>query len=68
MTCDKFSTGDYALTRSAEESLRNKVHDFRAVTGSRSAIHPVLVTTYGLKRNSYSSAFQAVVTAEELFA
>ena len=64
----KFSTGDYALTRSAEESLRNKVNDFRAVTGSRSAIHPVLVTTYGLKRNSYSSAFQAVVTAEELFA
>ena len=63
----KFSTGEYVLTRSAEENLRDKVRDFQIVTGSRSALHPVLVTTYGLKRNSYSDAFQAVVTAEDLF-
>ena len=63
----KFSTGEFAITKAADENLRNKIHDFQAITGSRSAIHPVLVTTYGLKHNSYSNAFLATVTAEDLF-
>ncbi|MBQ9001640.1 MAG: ATP-binding protein [Eggerthellaceae bacterium] len=64
----KFSTDEYVLTKAADRNLRNKVRDFQVVTKSKSAIHPVLVTTYGLKRNAYSNAFLAVVTAEDLFA
>ena len=64
----KYSQREYAPTRSDEESIRHKVSDFQAVTRSRDAIHPTLVTTYGLSDNRYSGAFSSVVTAEDLFA
>lgn len=34
--------------------------------GKRS-VQSVLVTTYGLKKNEYSSRFQKVITLEDLF-
>ena len=64
----KYSADDYAPTSADEESLRHKTHDFQVLTGTRSALHPTLVTPYGLQRNSHAAAFQAVVTAEGLFA
>lgn len=45
--------------------IGTRQHDTWA--GIRQAIHPVLVTTYGLANNQYSSAFQNVVTLKDLF-
>ncbi|MGN0907965.1 MAG: hypothetical protein ACI4NM_12530 [Bullifex sp.] len=48
-------------------SIRRKVSDLITVTGTRYAIHPTLITTYGLAENSYSSDIQAVITLDDLF-
>lgn len=34
---------------------------------NRRSVSTVLITTYGLKRNEYSSRFQKVITLEDLF-
>ena len=48
----------------AEFSAQKLVLD--KVRGRR-AIHPVIVTTYGLTRNEYSSKIQKVITMDDLF-
>lgn len=63
----KFSTDVYAPSATDEEAIRHKVHDFQTLTGTRSALHPTLVTPYGLRRNAHAGVFQVVVTAEGLF-
>lgn len=63
----KYATDDYVPTTSDEESMRHKVHDFQTLTSTKSALHPILVTPYGLKLNTHAGIFQAVVTAENLF-
>ena len=64
----KYANADFAVTKSYDQKLRDKAEDFRRVTGTRDAIHLVLVTTYGLKENTYAGRFRSVVTAEDLFA
>ena len=64
----KYARDDFAVTKAAEESLRHKVSDFRALTRTRSALHVTLITTYGLKAGKYSGSVQSVVTADDLFA
>lgn len=64
----KFSETEYAITKSVDESLRNKAHDFREATGTKSTVHTTIVTTYGLRRNAYANNVQSVVTANDLFA
>ena len=49
------------------DDIERRVRVFRSTNGIRQAIHPVLVTTYGLVNNQYSSAFQNVVTLKDLF-
>lgn len=64
----KYARDEYAITKSAEESIRHKVSDFQLLTKTRDALHVTLVTTYGLKDNRYSGTVQSVVTADDLFA
>jgi len=47
--------------------LENKIHDFKLVSGTRYAIHPTLITCYGLVENSYSKEIQAVITMDDLY-
>lgn len=49
------------------DDIEHKVRSFRTTSGVRQAIHPVLVTTYGLANNQYSRIFQNVVTLKDLF-
>ena len=63
----KYSASDYALTDKVSRSIRNKMNDLRLVTGTKFALHPTLVTTYGLLVNSYASDIQAVVLMDDLF-
>lgn len=63
----KFSTDDFAVTAAYDKALRGKFSAFAEETKSRQALHPTLVTTFGLKLNEYAGVFQSVVTMEDLF-
>lgn len=63
----KYSETDYVVDAAFDRAQRRKISDFRKKTKTRSAIHPTLVTTYGLLENSYSGEIQSVVTADDLF-
>ena len=67
-TCEmKFYDGEYIMKKRDYDDMERKVRAFRQTNKIRHAIHPVLVTTYVLKRNQYSSIFQNVVTLKDLF-
>lgn len=63
----KYSMDEYAFSKKEAEHLQRRVSLFRQQCQVRSAIHPVLVTTYGLRQNAYSSVVQNVVTMNQLF-
>ena len=54
--------------KNVTKKLRNKVSDLKNVTGTRYAIYPTLITTYGLVNNSYALDIQAVIVLDDLFA
>lgn len=56
------------MTARYREEFNNKVLRFRHDCKVRCPIHPVLVTTYGLKHNEHSDFFQNVVVQKDLFA
>ena len=55
------------LWRKSAFSFGGSYFFVRAANDIRQAIHPVLVTTYGLANNQYSHIFQNVVTLKDLF-
>lgn len=63
----KFHDGDYTMKKKDYEDMERRIRVFRSVNNIRHAIHPVLVTTYGLRQNQYSSIFQNVVSLKDLF-
>ena len=63
----KYSDSEYTITEKVDCSIRNKIHDLVTATGTKYAIHPTLVTTYGLVPNSYAGDIQAIITMEDLF-
>lgn len=63
----KFSTDAYAISQDYAERLNSRKETFRALTGTRKALHTTMVTTYGLKRNKYSDVVLREVTMDDLF-
>lgn len=63
----KYASAGYTITKKVDMDIHNKIQDLVTATGTRYAIHPTLVTTYGLVDNLYSGDIQAVVTLEDLF-
>lgn len=63
----KYYNSDFILTESECRRIKNRINDLRTVSKTRYAIHPVLITTYGLVDNSYSDIFHGVVTMKDLF-
>lgn len=63
----KYSGSEYTITEKVERGIRNKIHDLTLLTGTKYAIYPTLITTYGLVPNSYSECVQSVVTLGDLF-
>ena len=64
----KYCQSEFVLTDKYEKHLRERNATFAHFTKTKEALHTVLITTYGLKQNQYSSSFDAVVTMEDLFA
>ncbi len=63
----KYSQSEYTITEKVDRNIRNKISDLITVSGTKYAIYPTLITTYGLVENSYSQEVQSVVTMDDLF-
>ena len=63
----KHSNDIYAITPDYAKELSRRRDVFRSITGTKKAIHTVMVTTDGLKQNEQSSDIQADVTLDDLF-
>lgn len=63
----KFCVADYKISKQADANMRNKIQKVIDKVKGRRAIHPVIITTYGLANNEYSSKIQRVITLDDLF-
>jgi len=63
----KYSLAKYSMSKADDESLRRKMDDFLRSTKTKYALHPTLVTTYGLDPGPYSGLIQSVITMDDLF-
>lgn len=63
----KFSTVLFSVTDKLISSINNEINDLRIVTKTKYAIHPILITTLGLKENANAYSMQAVITLDDLF-
>ena len=63
----KYYDGIYQMKRKDKEDIERRVFSFRNANAVRGAIHPILVTSVGLKQNEYSGVFQSIITLKDLF-
>ncbi len=63
----KFTENTFTIDRDYDEDLRRKTDVFKEVTGTNKAVQLLMVTTYGVKRNMYSSRVQSIVVLDDLF-
>ena len=63
----KYSTTPYSIDKSEEMKLRIRQSDFAEETGTKYAIFPTMITTYGIRKNAYSGYIQEEVTLDDLF-
>jgi hypothetical protein len=63
----KFSNDEFVIDKATDKDLRNKISTFRRETKTRKACHLTMITTYGVKQNSYSANVQSQVTLDDLF-
>ena len=64
----KWSEVPYTIDKTESEALVRRRAAFVSETGTRKAVHTVLVAAQGLDRNRHSGVVQAVVTLDDLFA
>ena len=63
----KYCKSLYTVTAAYDEKIRERNSTFEHFTKTKDALHNVLITTYGIKRNMYADTFNNVVTADDLF-
>jgi len=63
----KYCKSLYTVTAAYDEKIRERNGTFEHFTKTKDALHNVLITTYGVKRNMYADTFNNVVTADDLF-
>jgi hypothetical protein len=64
----KFSKDEFVIDKTYAHELDNKVQVFRQETKTKSTIFPTMITTYGVKKNSYyDGRVQSEVTMDDLF-
>ena len=64
----KYCRDEFEIDSAYGKQLQRRAEVFRRETGTRSALHTTLVTTYGLIRNENSAQVQSLITMEDLFA
>ncbi len=63
----KFYSEDFVISKSYHQKLVHRTNLLLEHLPRKSAIHSVLITTYGLAYNEYSSDFMHIVTLDDLF-
>ena len=63
----KYAKDDYLVTSEEETKVRKRLSCLAARGKTRSAIHTVLMTPYGVVNNAYSHIFEQVIRADDLF-
>lgn len=63
----KYSTSPYTITKEEDMKLRIRMSDFVSETGTKYAIFPTLITTYGVRQNAYVGLVQSEVVLDDLF-
>ena len=63
----KYTQQPYEITLEEEQKIQNRRLRFMAAIGTNKAIHLILVSASGVKRNAYSDEFQAIISADALF-
>ena len=63
----KYCQSEFVLTEKYEQQLRERNAAFAHLTKAKEALHTVLITTYGLKKNLYSGSIDATVTMDDLY-
>lgn len=63
----KYYTDEVSLDEEEETKILNRMLRLKEETQTEKAVHAILVTTKGLKRNAHSDCIQSVVTMEDLF-
>jgi len=63
----KYCRDEYEIDAAYERQLQRRCEVFRRETGTKSALHTTMVTTYGLVQNIHAAGVQAEVTMEDLF-
>lgn len=64
----KYSKSKYTITSDYADELAQKCNVFKTVTGTKKAIHPIMITTDGLTRNEYWGDVQMEITLDDLYA
>ena len=63
----KYSQNKYSISKSEYEKLQNRIEAFRNETNSVKGIQTVLITTQGLKSNTYSEISNFSVSLNDIF-
>jgi len=63
----KYASSEYMIDKVTDLNLRNKRSAFIAETRTRKAAHTTMITTYGLRRNSYQAGIPFEITLDDLF-
>lgn len=63
----KFYSEDFAATEKDFKKANSRCLEIYKYVPKKFSFQSVLITTYGLARNEYSSAYQSVVTLDDLF-
>ena len=63
----KYSKDSYTITSDYAGELVRKRNVFQAVTGTKKAIHSIMVTTDGLTQNEYWGDIQAEIQLDDLY-
>lgn len=63
----KFSEGEFAINKTYEMNLRNKIAAFRQEAKPRQSVQLTFLTTFGLKMNEHSGVVTNDVVLEDLF-
>jgi uncharacterized protein len=63
----KFSENEFSIDKDYEKNLRNKIATFMKETKSHKSIQLTFVTTYGVKKNSYSGIMQNEILLDDLY-
>ena len=63
----KYSKKPYTITSNYAEELARKRNVFQTVTGTKKAVHSIMVTTDGLTRNEYWGDVQFEIQLNDLY-